>query len=84
MPLLHSQRPIPRNRKYNTNNVVADRKEQRECKSEKYISLTPYVNGNNIYYEDNDGYWVKQVYNQNNNRIYYENSDGVIRDRRYE
>lgn len=27
-----------------------DGKEQHECKSEKYISLTPYINGNNIYY----------------------------------
>ncbi len=27
-----------------------DAKPQRNCKSEKYISLTPYINGNNIYY----------------------------------
>ena len=27
-----------------------DGKSQRNCKSEKYISLTPYVNGNNIHY----------------------------------
>ena len=32
-------------------------------------------NGNEIYYEDSNGYWVKREYNSSNNRIYSENSD---------
>ena len=32
--------------------------------------------GNIIYYEQNDGYWVKQEYDNQGNIIYYENSDG--------
>ena len=33
-------------------------------------------NGNKIYHETSDGYWIKRKYNKNNNRIYYKNSDG--------
>jgi YD repeat-containing protein len=33
-------------------------------------------NGNQIYYEDSDGFWYKQEYDSNGNIIYYENSDG--------
>jgi hypothetical protein len=35
-------------------------------------------NGNRIYYENSDGYWVKRVinYDSNNNLIYRECSDG--------
>ena len=33
-------------------------------------------NGNEIYYEDGDGYWRKWEYDKNGNNIYYENSDG--------
>lgn len=39
-------------------------------------------NGNIIYYEDSDGYWVKQEFDDNNNIIYYEASDGYIIDNR--
>ena len=38
-----------------------------------------YVNnadGNLIYYENSDGYWVKREYNAQGNQIYYENSNG--------
>ena len=34
------------------------------------------VNGNQIYFENSDGYWFKQEYDANNNRIYLESSDG--------
>jgi glucan-binding YG repeat protein len=33
-------------------------------------------NGNEIYYERSDGYWVKREYDDNGNRIYLENSNG--------
>ena len=32
--------------------------------------------GNQIYYEDSDGYWEKYKYNTNGNEIYRENSNG--------
>jgi len=31
-------------------------------------------NGNKIYYEDSDGYWVKREFDKNGKRTYYENS----------
>jgi hypothetical protein len=39
-------------------------------------------NGNEIYYENSDGYWKKREYDDKGNRIYYENSDGLIIDNR--
>ena len=36
------------------------------------------TNGNQMYYENSDGYWVKREYDINNNLIYYEDIDGVI------
>jgi hypothetical protein len=33
-------------------------------------------NNNEIYFEDSDGFWVKQEYDKNNNRIYFEDSYG--------
>jgi hypothetical protein len=38
--------------------------------------------GNEIYYEDSDGYWYKEEYDTNGNLIYRETSRGVIRDYR--
>ena len=32
--------------------------------------------GNEIYYEDSDGGWVKREYDSNGDRIYWEDSDG--------
>ena len=34
------------------------------------------TNGNEIYREDIDGYWIKREHDANGNIIYYENSDG--------
>ena len=34
------------------------------------------TNGNEIYYEYSDGYWVKKEYNTNGKIIYYEDSTG--------
>jgi YD repeat-containing protein len=34
------------------------------------------TNGNVIYYENNNGYWVKYGYDQYGNVIYYENNTG--------
>ena len=43
----------------------------------KYLYSAIYdENGNEIYWEDSDGYWKKYEYDENNNLIYYENSDG--------
>ena len=33
-------------------------------------------NGNELYGEDTDGYWVKREYDVNGKQIYYENSEG--------
>jgi hypothetical protein len=33
-------------------------------------------NGNQIYYEDSDGYWEKREYDSNGNETYWEDSDG--------
>jgi hypothetical protein len=33
-------------------------------------------NGNQIYYENSNGYWVKREYDSSGNEIYYENSAG--------
>ena len=42
------------------------------------------TNGKEIYYEDSDGYWVKQEYDTNGNRIYFENSNGFWNKREYD
>ena len=34
------------------------------------------ANGNEIYWEASNGYWVKRQYNANGNEIYYEDSNG--------
>ena len=39
-------------------------------------------NGNLIYWEDSDGWWVKREYDSQGKVIYYENSSGEIRDNR--
>ncbi len=33
-------------------------------------------NGNQIYYENSNGYWYKKEYDSNGNRIYVDDSDG--------
>jgi hypothetical protein len=33
-------------------------------------------NGNEAYWEDQEGCWIKSTYDNNGNRIYWENSDG--------
>ena len=39
-------------------------------------------NGNQIYYENSDGFWVKLEYDSNGNEIYFENSNGKVIDNR--
>ena len=39
-------------------------------------------NGNGIYYELSDGFWVKREYDSEGDMIYYEASDGTIIDNR--
>ena len=39
--------------------------------------------GNQIYYENSNGYWVKSEYDSDGNKIYFENSDGFWVKREY-
>ena len=41
------------------------------------------TNGNQIYSESSDGYWIKREYNTNGKEIYYETSNGVWIKREY-
>jgi hypothetical protein len=49
----------------------------------KYYSVYD-INGNRIYYEDNDGYWSKREYDTNGNQIYYEDSNGSWSKKEYD
>jgi len=40
-------------------------------------------NGNNIYFEDSDGFWAKREYDSQGNQTYWENSDGYWVKREY-
>ncbi len=40
-------------------------------------------NGNNIYFEDSDGFWAKIEYDSQGNQTYWENSDGYWAKREY-
>jgi len=33
-------------------------------------------NGNEVYYENSKGYWIKRKYDQDGNHVYWENSSG--------
>jgi hypothetical protein len=50
----------------------------------KYINNIINENGNRIYFEHSDGYWVKYEYDKNGNEIYYEDSDGYWIKREYD
>jgi hypothetical protein len=39
-------------------------------------------NGDNIYYENSNGFWWKQEFDSNGNKIYFEDSYGTIVDNR--
>ena len=41
-------------------------------------------NGNEIYFEYSDGFWVKQEFDSNGKEIYYEDSDGFWSKREYD
>ncbi len=41
-------------------------------------------NGNRIYHEDSNGFWVKREYDTNGNKIYYENNNGSWAKREYD
>jgi len=46
------------------------------------ITEFPFIikdeNGNKIYSEDSNGYWIKREFDEKNNQTYYENSNGLI------
>ena len=39
-------------------------------------------NGNKIYYENSEGYWIKREFDSNGTEIYFEDSIGRIKDNR--
>ena len=39
-------------------------------------------NGNQIYYEDSDGFWIKRECDSNGKHTYYEDSYGIVVDDR--
>ena len=39
-------------------------------------------NGNQIYFEDSNGFWTKREYDSKGNEIYFEDSGGYIIDKR--
>ena len=41
-------------------------------------------NGNLVYYEESNGYWVKREYDSNGNLVYFEDSDGYWLKREYD
>ena len=41
-------------------------------------------NGNQIYYENSDGFWIKREYNENGKEIYFENCNGFWIKREYD
>jgi hypothetical protein len=41
-------------------------------------------NGNEIYYEQSDGFWIKQEWDSNGKEIYVENSDGFWAKREFD
>jgi hypothetical protein len=41
-------------------------------------------NGNEIYWEDSDGYWIKSEYDSNGNEIYWEESNGYWSKKEYD
>jgi hypothetical protein len=40
--------------------------------------------GNQIYFENSDGYWSKREYDEKGNQIYFEDSDGYWSKREYD
>ena len=50
------------------------------------IKEFPFVikdkNGNKIYWEDENGYWIKTEYDSKGNKIYWEDSNGYKSDKR--
>ena len=45
----------------------------------KYINNILNENGNKIYFENSNGYWIKYEYDKNGNEIYWEDSNGYIK-----
>ena len=52
------------------------------------IKKFPFIikddNGNEIYYENSDGFWRKQKFDEKGNSIYYENSVGYWSKSKYD
>jgi hypothetical protein len=55
-----------------------------QLKIKKFPFSIKDSNGNEIYCENLDGFWIKREYDSNSNRIYHENSDGGWFKREYD
>jgi hypothetical protein len=53
-------------------------------KIQKFPFTIKNENGNEIYYENSHGYWIKREYHSNGKEIYWENSDGYWEKREYD
>jgi hypothetical protein len=53
-----------------------------QLKIKKFPFQIKDSNGNEIYAENSDGYWIKAEYDSNGNEIYWETSNGAIIDKR--
>jgi hypothetical protein len=53
-----------------------------QLKIKKFPFIINDHNGNQIYYENSDGFWWKHEFDSNGNTIYYENSNGIMYDKR--
>jgi hypothetical protein len=53
-----------------------------QLKIKKFPFIINDHNGNKIYAENSDGYWIKAEYDSNGNEIYWETSNGAIIDKR--
>ena len=53
-----------------------------QLKIKEFPFIIKDSNGNKIYWESSNGYWVKRKYDSKGKEIYWENSDGTIHDNR--
>jgi hypothetical protein len=55
-----------------------------QLKIKKFPFIIKDSNGNQIYFENSDGFWVKREYNSNGKEIYIEYSNGYWEKREYD
>jgi hypothetical protein len=55
----------------------------KQLKIKEFPFLIKDSKGNEIYYEDSEGFWQKQEYDSEGKEIYFENSEGYWRKQEY-